>query len=406
MYDVVVVGAGPSGSRLAARAAGAGLRTLVLEEHDEIGAPVHCTGIVGQEMLRRYEIPDRLVAGEVQPFRVVSPGRRTYGLPGVRAWLLHRRDLDLHLAAQAAAAGAEIALGQRVEAVHACGHHVEVRTAGAAWKGRVAVMATGAMTNLPYTSGLLPPPRFYRTAQVHAQVAGLDGVELYLGDRMAPGSFAYAVSACGGSARLGVIARSTPAHGLKRLLDELSAGGRLAGVAEPPKGRRIPMGLSPRTVHGRILSVGDAAGQAKTTTGGGIYYGMLCADLLADVLQEARVQGDFRTQRLARYDRAWKAGFREELRAGLRVRQMFEQVRDEELEELAVLLERPDVQRLIVERGDFDRHRPLLAGLTNLPAVRAAALGLAHRRLSGAPLFRSLLAAVGRTRNTRRELAI
>lgn len=406
MYDVVVVGAGPSGSRLAARAAAAGLRTLVLEEHGDIGAPVHCTGIVGEDMLRRYDLPPELIVGEVHPFRVVSPGQRTYALPGVRAWLLHRRELDVHLARQAAGAGAELALGERVESVHACGHHVEVRSTGGVWKARVVVLATGAMTNLPYTAGLLPPPRFYRTAQVQAQVAGLEGVELYLGARMAPGSFAYAVAACGGSARVGVIARSTPALGLRRLLDDLGAAGRLDAVGEPPKGRRIPMGFSPRSVHGRILAVGDAAGQAKTTTGGGIYYGMSCADLLADALQEARVAGDFRTDRLARYDRAWKDGFREELRAGVRVRRLFEQVRDDELEELAVLLERPEVQRVIAEQGDFDRHRALLVGLTNLPAVRAAALGLARRRLPGAPLVRTLAAAVGRTIHPQRELAI
>lgn len=39
-YDVIVVGAGPGGSIAAKVAAESGLRTLMLEKRQEIGAPV------------------------------------------------------------------------------------------------------------------------------------------------------------------------------------------------------------------------------------------------------------------------------------------------------------------------------------------------------------------------------
>ncbi len=45
--DVVVVGGGPAGLIAARELASAGSRVRVLEEHDVIGAPVHCTGVLG-----------------------------------------------------------------------------------------------------------------------------------------------------------------------------------------------------------------------------------------------------------------------------------------------------------------------------------------------------------------------
>ncbi|GAI10492.1 unnamed protein product, partial [marine sediment metagenome] len=38
--------------------------------------------------------------------------------------------------------------------------------------------------------------------------------------------------------------------------------------------------------------VGDAAGQVKPTTGGGIYYGLLCADIAANNLHRALENDD------------------------------------------------------------------------------------------------------------------
>jgi flavin-dependent dehydrogenase len=83
LFDLVVVGSGPAGSRLAARVAEAGLRTLLVEEHEQVGLPVHCTGIVGEEMLRRYTVPDPVRAACLDRFDVISPAGRRARLPGV-----------------------------------------------------------------------------------------------------------------------------------------------------------------------------------------------------------------------------------------------------------------------------------------------------------------------------------
>ena len=390
MHDLVVVGSGPAGSRLAARAAEAGRRTLLVEEHEEVGRPVHCTGIVGEEMLRRFELPPQLWGDQLSRFEVLSPKGVRRALPGVKAWRLDRLELDRYLARRAVEAGAELLLGTRVEAVEPEACHVVVRLGQGSLKARAVVLATGAMSTLPERSGLRAPGCFYQAAQVQAEVQGLQGVELYLGREVAPGSFAYGVPAGLEGARLGVLSRSGAAGLLRRLLEGLQEQGRLDRVPEPVACRRIPMGVALRSVRGRVLSVGDAAGQAKTTTGGGLHFGLVCSDLLAGVLEEAWRGGDFQVAGLAAYDRLWKANFRAELRAGVLVRRIFEQVEDRDLEELLLLLERPEVGQAIAREGDFDCHLPFLASLSRLPAVRKAALALAGRRFPGAALLGSL----------------
>ncbi len=387
MFDLVVVGSGPAGSRLAARVAEAGLRTLLVEEHDQVGTPVHCTGIVGEEMLHRYAVPEAVCAAHLERFDVLSPAGRRFRLPGVQAWLVDRQGLDRSLASRAVQAGAELLLGTPVEAIRPVAQHLEVAMGERRVSTRLAVLATGAMSTLPQTCGLKPPPAFYQTAQLRAELSGLSGAEVHLGQAITPGSFAYAVPVPGEMPRLGLITRTGAWRAMRGFLDRLEKAGRLGRVAGKATCRRIPMGVSPRSVRGRILAVGDAAGQAKTTTGGGIYFGMMCADLLADTILEARLDGDFCLSRLAGYDRLWKKRFRIELRAGHLVRRLFEHIDDRELEELVGILEEPEVRGLLAREADFDCHLPVLASLLRLPSVRRAAMTLAGRRFPGSFLL-------------------
>ena len=45
-YDVVVVGGGPGGSATARVTAKEGAKTILLEEHPQIGLPEHCMGVL------------------------------------------------------------------------------------------------------------------------------------------------------------------------------------------------------------------------------------------------------------------------------------------------------------------------------------------------------------------------
>ena len=74
--DVIVVGAGPSGLRTAARLAGAGLDVRVLEKKANVGAGAVCTGIVGREIFDDFGLDRGTVVEEMRTVRPRSEERR------------------------------------------------------------------------------------------------------------------------------------------------------------------------------------------------------------------------------------------------------------------------------------------------------------------------------------------
>jgi len=114
-YDVIVIGAGPAGSVAAREAAALGAETIVLEEHEQIGSPQHCSGLFYGTKSRINDavlasMDPRVIIDEVKLRRIYSPKGNVFDIPmeGKGIYLVDRALFDLQLAGQAAAAGADI----------------------------------------------------------------------------------------------------------------------------------------------------------------------------------------------------------------------------------------------------------------------------------------------------------
>ncbi len=69
----------------------------------------------------------------------------------------------------------------------------------------------------------------------------------------------------------------------------------------------LPLGPPAATVVDGLVAVGDAAGQVKPTSGGGIYPGLVAAKIAGGVAAAAALEGDGSVERLGEYDRIWRA---------------------------------------------------------------------------------------------------
>src|SRR5712692_670904 len=130
LNDVIVVGAGPSGLYTALLLAQEGLDVVVLEEHEAVGTPTHCTGLVSGETNSLYKIPDEIVRNRPSACLVVSPGGRVAALedPGEEIAVLDRAGFDRALAASVREAGGAIRTGCGVDRVTTHTGFVEVTT--------------------------------------------------------------------------------------------------------------------------------------------------------------------------------------------------------------------------------------------------------------------------------------
>ena len=140
-----------------------------------------------------------------------------------------------------------------------------------------------------------------------------------------------------------------------RLLDYLARrfGSRLASpTAYLVSG--IPIGSVPKTHGAGVLLVGDAAAQVKPLSGGGIFTGMRCAEILAEVADDALRRGDVSESALAEYDRRWRAELGEEFRRALYLRRLFTRLSDPELDAVVAALAGAELSATIVAFGDID----------------------------------------------------
>jgi digeranylgeranylglycerophospholipid reductase len=392
VVDALIVGAGPAGSTVAFRLAEQGLRVLVAEEHPRVGQPVQCAGLVSRRVLELAG-SDSMVRASVRGATVFGPGLESvaFKAPEPRAFVIDRAGLDVYLADRAARAGAEIRTGlrfdrrltaedgrERLRLVDGAGRVTEV-------SARLVVGADGVSSAVARAYRLRRPveilPAF--EAEFPKSPGDPDAVEVYLGRNFAPGLFGWWIPDGSGGARVGVAADAdgTPAREyFQHLIPHLAR--RFGSELGHPTAyivSGIPIGHLPKTHGPRVLLVGDAAAQVKPLSGGGIYTGMRCAEILARVGAAALARNDTSEAALSEYDRAWRGELGEEFHRALYLRRIFTRLSDDDLDALILALKGAGMTETIVAFGDIDypTHvaRQLLRASPSLVRLLPKALG-------------------------------
>ena len=366
-YDVLVAGGGPAGLYAACRLALAGFSTLVCEEHDAIGTPVHCTGVLAAASFDEFALPRAAILNPLTTVRFVSPTGLDvlYTPPTLQAVVIDRALFDRQLAAQAQAAGAEIRLQARVSSIEATSSGVRAIAGGAAVQARLVVLASGASYMLQRRLGLGLPAAYLHTAQREMPARSLGDVEVHFGSRIAPGGFAWAVPiqrSDGPYARVGVMATGQPAGWYGAMVRRLEGWG-VAPEDARPRLKFLPLRTIQRTYDDRLLVVGDAAGLVKPTTGGGIHYSILSASLAADVAVRALAENRLDARSLRVYQSRWRRRLAGEFQAQWVLRRIAERMTDKQIDALFELALTDGVIPIVQRTASFNHHRPLINAL-------------------------------------------
>jgi geranylgeranyl reductase family protein len=380
-YDVLIVGAGPIGSYLSHRLASYGYRVAVFERKEKIGEAVCCTGIIGKECVENFPISNDIILSEAKSASFFSPSGKILRMAKgeVQAYVIWRPDLDQALANTAAEDGAEYFLGCNVRDVRLenDGVVVEVKRRQEVenLRGRVVVITSGFGSGLPRRLGLGNIADFVTGAQSEVTTGELDEVEIYLGQRLAPGFYAWLVPTWKGKALVGVLTRHNSGSYLRSFISELSSLGKITSTAGEMTCGGIPLCPLPQTYDERVLVVGDAAGQVKPTTGGGIYYGLLCAEIAAKMLSRALPADELSARQLAPYEKEGKKKLSRELQVGYHARKLYEKLNDEQIDRIFDLVESNHIHESILEAEDFsfDWHADLILRMLRNRAIITAA---------------------------------
>lgn len=376
MRDVVVVGAGPIGSYTAYQLADLGFEVLLIEEDNEVGKDVICTGVIGTEAFQHFNLPKRSIISEIKQITFFSPSfiAIDYRPSSTLAFIVDRSLFDRDILQQAKDEGVDVHLGEKVCQINTYEDFIEVecKSEGHTEKirAKAAVIATGINYQLQRSLGLGLPANFMQGTQTEVEVKGLSGTEIYVGKGVSPGAFAWAVPLENRKARLGILAESKGIFHLEEFLRERFAG-RIKEENPRILQKRIAYGAAKKSVKDRILAVGEAAGQVKTTTGGGVFYGLLCSEIAVKVLQEGFSRGDLSERQLLRYDKLWKSKLGKELRMGLWMKKVMKKLTDRQIDRIFKFVrEKVSVREMLERNVKFDYHTSLISlGLRLLRGV-------------------------------------
>src|SRR5262249_45695048 len=193
-----------------------------------------------------------------------------------------RAGFDIGMAARAVARGAVLMTGSRVNDIRieksAVYLTVNRRQTVAC---RYVVIATGAGSKLTKLIGLGTPQRYTLGAQVECEARDLEHVEIHLGRRVAPSNFAWLIPLGRNRVKVGLLCDTSASTVLKRFLGSQTANRAELGPPSPIQCSLLPLDTIPRSFTDRTLVIGEAAGQIKSITCGGIYYALLAAEIAA-----------------------------------------------------------------------------------------------------------------------------
>jgi geranylgeranyl reductase family protein len=362
--EIIVIGAGPAGSRVAQRLAAAGYDVLLLERRRSLGEPVCCTGIISRECLSEFDIDPNLVLRHYHGASIHAPGGQVIDIqrPGVQAVAIDRAAFDRSMTERATASGARLLLGATVvnvetnddQATVVVVHEGKTRQLTC----RAVVIAAGLAQKLTRVLGLGRIGDAALGFQLDVETTEPAGVEIFLGSHLAPDFFGWLAPISDNKAKLGLIARRRADGHLQGLVELLRSQGKIGDAIGEVRCRAIPLSTLPRTYAERVLVVGDAAGQVKSTTGGGLYYGLVCADIAAETLHSALLNDDLSATSLAPYQRQWRRALGRDLLLGRLARKVFQRLGDRQVDRL--LLRARDIgliDRLVADDAvSFDRH--------------------------------------------------
>jgi digeranylgeranylglycerophospholipid reductase len=327
--DIVIAGGGISGCYTGQLLKKRGFDPVLLEEHPRIGDPVQCAGLIGRETVYKSEIPfpHHVIVRQIDGARLFLKNEWFEIERPKAAYVVDRAELDTHFSR-----GLKIKCGEKVTAFEAS--TLQVKTTKDTYTCDILFGCDGPFSLIRKMGKFPLEPTFYPGAQF---IIGLSPEDDFVELHIYPPFFFWLIPETEETTRIGFIGPH-PVHELQRFIERREITGeiiqRQAGI--------IPLG------HGSIATknvalIGDAACQVKPLTGGGIFYSMKAAELAVRNLED-----------LETYEKQWNKEFGKEIRMGLRIRNIYENINEKNL--ARVFRAFKENKDMIETVADFERH--------------------------------------------------
>ncbi len=346
-YDVIIAGGSVAGLICAREVARNNHSVLVIEEDYEIGTPEHCGGLVSTAGLEELGIiPFRKTFDHlIDSAEIHAPNGNSFSINSKKQKVaeISRRELDKQLAHQAQKNGAVIKVRNSFQEITDKG----IRTNEGEIECTIFVDARGVSSLIHKDrTGILSSAQY----EIYADWIKKGRVEVFLDQEKYPGFFAWVIPSDEGKGKIGVAGKGiNVAETIEKFLQTKGNYSTVRKIYAPIWIK----GPIEEFVNGKTVTVGDAAGQAKPTTAGGIYSsgmgGMYAGQAISKYL-ESKERSD-----LEEYQKRWTEKFGKEFEKQLFARKILERLDNNTINKLFESIS-PEIIKEISEKDDFDFH--------------------------------------------------
>jgi len=354
-YDVLVAGGSIAGLTTARECSSNGASTIVIEEDHEIGTPEHCGGMVSLGGLQKLGVilDSNNFQNSISKARICSRST-SFELPAEKqnVIVLDRRGLDKQIAKQAENAGAEIRTRCKFNSLSKNQSRYIVKTSEGEIECKYFVDAKG-LGSLRDTgkNGILA------SAQFEIYATWIDGrtVEIFFDSERYPGFFVWIIPSGEGKGKIGVAGRGINTS--LALNEFINSRGKKYSIIRKIFAPIWIGGPRPPFVVERTLVVGDAAGQTKPTTAGGIFSCEMAGILAGKAISKTIEKDD--NGSLYEYEKNWKSMFQKEFNSMLFARKVLERLDNKSIDEIFSSLSKKTIKD-VSNFSDFDFHSSAL----------------------------------------------
>ncbi|GKS67385.1 hypothetical protein YTPLAS73_09320 [Nitrosarchaeum sp.] len=346
-YDVIIAGGSVAGLICAREVARNNHRVLVIEEDYEIGTPEHCGGLVSTTGLEELGvIPFRKTFEHlIDSAEIHAPNGNSFSINSKKQKVaeINRRELDKQLAHQAQKNGAVIKVRNSFQELTDKG----IRTNEGEIECTIFVDARGVSSLIHKNrTGILSSAQY----EIYADWIKKGKVEVFLDQEKYPEFFAWVIPSGEGKGKVGIAGKGiNVAEAIEKFLQTKGDYSTVRKIYAPIWIK----GPIEKFVKGKTVTVGDAAGQAKPTTAGGIYSsgmgGMYAGQAISKYL-ESKKESD-----LEEYQKRWTEQFGKEFEKQMFARKILERLDNNTINKLFESVT-PEIIKEISEKDDFDFH--------------------------------------------------
>jgi flavin-dependent dehydrogenase len=364
--DVCIIGASIAGNYLAYLLSKTNLDIAVIEEHDEVGLPFQCAGIVSQKLGQLIDLPKEVVLNRVNIAKVIAPSGKFLRLSGdEEPYVIDRVALD-KLFYDTVKNNDNIIyyLGEKFKSFSYVKDNkrkqVLIETSKRSIMAKILIGCDGPLSLVAKTFDIKNEIIYGAQIRIKGNFSQNEAV-LFFDPRWKELIGWIVPEGLNNIYRIGVASAKDVNKNLELLLEKLHLGKH---EKIDQQGGIIPYGYMNNIAFNNVLLLGDAAGQVKATTGGGIVMLLIASKYAAMCIRKCFKLSCFSKKFIKRhYEKLCNAEIGKQLKIHYALRKAFENFTNNDFENLFQIAKTQKIEQIISLYGDMDFPKSLMLRL-------------------------------------------